>query len=1032
MSGVDRQTLNWRLNRIRRFVTVFYAIGYGLLAISFGLLWCVFWQWLDRLSPLQETTAAWLLAVGGLGTLAAFAWGGLRLSQRKPTVNDLAKKAEELHPEWMDSFACAVELERKESLNALEEKVLETARCRLEGQDVFWRRLADSMCRPPWAITLLLPCLALCNVLWGRFVAKGVNGIGGALGMGTAGLEVAWPEAEWPIHSDVPLEAQARRWEKELSVEIRGAGRRETVPMFMDKQGRGRLVFYDVTEPLEYRVKSPSLRTSWRALTVYEPPRYTSVKLTVRPPRYTRQPELELSDFQDLVMVEGTEFELTVEMPSDVTGTLRMGDEEWPLSSAVAGRLTGRWVPKASATAQLVLTDATGHKGKSPSFEVKVQLDAPPNVTVREPKEDNPLHQGESLGLDMEAEDDFGLTDLILHYSVNGEKRQPRPLRQDGEGRLTQWELFDKWNLKELELKSGDMISGYVTVTDNREPMRQETRSPLFFAVLLPDKKEVEGQAGGNDMKEADLSDLTAESKRLIRQTWDHAVRQSEVTPSEMDMLSKGLHQLELAIRTRFNELAEEEDAEGGAILQSFAEQIGEELLLADRLQLHGEAEAAIPPQEHVLSILVRLETEMMKNYMRGEQGSSDKKEESGSKGESEPRQEEQREERLREELEALRMNLGRLMGRQESLNQLARRPDAQLPSLGDKQQELERETVMLSASVHGGVETQPLRRTLRQAAGEMHDGGQAYHQGQGVPGGIHGARAAGLLADALAQTEELLRQSAVNQMQELAAQAGQLGERQREAAAQSAAMAGNKPDREEQGRLRQEQENLSNGTEELLRRIQRQTDALEEDFPEVARALRQSMDEWEGQGVQAMQKRAQNALLYRRFDKAEQEQTAAAQGLEMLKNEIQTAAEALPKMDQEALRAAMKQLQELSRQTETAMRQKDAAQAARDLEAARRKGAELLGQMGETLGNQPLKELSGNLAQATSGQGDGKSIQVAADQTLESFSAAMMVIGAQLEARQTAASLKRRTAASPPPVKYRRLVETYFHELSK
>ena len=68
----------------------------------------------------------------------------------------------------------------------------------------------------------------------------------------------------------------------------------------------------------------------------------------------------------------------------------------------------------------------------SPEYSIDVLADLPPSVVISDPGRDAQASAIEELFVEAKADDDYGIEDLSLVYSVNGEAREHRPALQWG------------------------------------------------------------------------------------------------------------------------------------------------------------------------------------------------------------------------------------------------------------------------------------------------------------------------------------------------------------------------------------------------------------------------------------------------------------------------------------------------------------------------------------------------------------------------------------------------------------------------
>ena len=136
----------------------------------------------------------------------------------------------------------------------------------------------------------------------------------------------------------------------------------------------------------------------------------------------------------------------------------------------------------------------------SPQYTIDVLTDQSPIVSISKPGRDTSASPIEEVFVEASAEDDFGVKDLELVYSVNGGAQKSIRLF-DGKDRLPEVTAGHTFYLEELDVKAGDFVSYFARAADNdgvAGPKR--AASDLYFLQIRPLRKEfrrAESQAGG-------------------------------------------------------------------------------------------------------------------------------------------------------------------------------------------------------------------------------------------------------------------------------------------------------------------------------------------------------------------------------------------------------------------------------------------------------------------------------------------------------------------------------------------------------
>lgn len=991
--------------------------------------------------------AGWLFGIregvacvlGALGLLLIAVWSLLRfcrIAVRWHRLSELAIMVERARPELMDSLICALELEgtaRERELRVIEQELVSDVRERIEREP----RLLDGVFRPYLRRRRLVGALlgaALCVVVtlhlpsWDKFR----YGLTELLNGSETGILIT-AEDEVALRADYRLKAVVTRWEQEAVIVWESEGTpRQYYPMNRSREGNFSFTFYDVGAPFKYRVRTPSLQSGWRTVSVYVPPALESIRMELTPLAYTGRKPVVSDTLQDMEMVAGESLKIILKSGAGNTASLVYDGGKLPF--VVDGeRLVVDFVPEKGGAYEIRIQDGHGHLSTF-AFAIELTPDMPPVISCREPAPDSQVKPGDSLRIIADAADDYGLCDVTLQFSVNGGPRQRVSLRQASKPPWeSTWEVVHLWDLPALGAKTGDMLSCVLLVQDNRQPTRQTSRSDLFFIIVRPDPDSIEADANAaSSDKKANVADLIAECKRLLRLTWDTmSMPSGDARKRATTELNTGLNELDLEIRKRLVALEKMAGGNVGELLTSLFMAAADSAAAASRLTERGLYEESIPLQERSLSSLAAIETELIKNTIRskkaqgkegeGKQGDNDNPKKPEKKQDSSAKPNKGEDVRcIREALEQLR----KIAPKQDALNASIARQDTLPDPLAALQERLRTDTDSAGRSIRDIQEAASGVNALDAAISDMKNAARSIRADERQRAGIHGKRASIQLQNAIRALEDALRKAAAGEIAQLSERANQLSEQQKQEASKSGQEAAN-DSKGDAAEARARQEALNKATDELLQYARQAAGEMEEEFPDVSKEVNSALRDAEKRGLRKAQTRAKNALLYKRFNKAEKEQIDAANYLKSLSNALRSAADKMPAMGEQELREALMQLQQDAAELNSAMKDGDAQRAAERIERARQSASQTVSSIGNAMKNKQLQQL-GNALGTPQDVAPGEAAGLAIQQIMHAAS----TIGGILDAISNAnrKQLLRRNA--PPPEKYRRQVEEYFRKI--
>ena len=135
----------------------------------------------------------------------------------------------------------------------------------------------------------------------------------------------------------------------------------------------------------------------------------------------------------------------------------------------------------------------------SPQYTIDVLDDQAPSVSFNRPGRDTSASSIEEVFVEAAAEDDFGIRNLELVYSVNGGPEKVVKLFS-GTSRLPEVTAGHTFYLEELGVETGDSVSYYARAGDNDSTGAKTASSNLYFLRIRPfkkDFKQAQSQGGG-------------------------------------------------------------------------------------------------------------------------------------------------------------------------------------------------------------------------------------------------------------------------------------------------------------------------------------------------------------------------------------------------------------------------------------------------------------------------------------------------------------------------------------------------------
>ncbi len=258
----------------------------------------------------------------------------------------------------------------------------------------------------------------------------------------------------------------------------------------------------NVNGDIRYYAEYEGIESPKYNITVLDYPIVKSFRVTVHSPEFTGIPPRELKENEgDVFCAEGSRLEFSINSSRELSSAgIEFNGNYTPLE-VNSDKAVGSIDVTNSGTYKIVLKDLEGRENRnSKLYNVKVVNDNPPKIVIIEPKETNYiLKGGRELIVRARISDDFGFSNLTLHYSkANG--------RQSAAGNYTivnipiknlnatSLEVPYLWSIAGLGLTSGERVEYYMEVTDNTgKTTRSEIRTLQYKSIseILKESEQI-------------------------------------------------------------------------------------------------------------------------------------------------------------------------------------------------------------------------------------------------------------------------------------------------------------------------------------------------------------------------------------------------------------------------------------------------------------------------------------------------------------------------------------------------------------
>ena len=621
----------WRTRVAIRGMAI--VLGAGLLAF----LLSVYGLEVSRFSASSVVAFRVILWVVGAGLMARFLVWPL---SRRVSDEQAALYLEENEPSLEASVLAALETQAgsNQASEALERKLVESALERAADVD-FGRQIEQKgLYRASGALAAMaLGSLAL--LLLGPSQLR--NGAAALLlptrDAGTVNpysISVSPGDVTIARGSDQLVTAELQGFETEdVQIFFRGESSDafDQLSMLMDGSEGFSLLLLSLDENTEYFVESSGIRSATHRIDVANLPYVEHLELEYRFPAYSGLASRTVEFGGDIAALRGTVVRLRV-FPTMLTpgGQLLIDGVAVELTDEEDGTWTASLTVEREGYYEVALARTDGELvPASPQYTIDVLSDQPPSVSFSKPGRDENATPIEEFYVEAKAEDDYGVSELLLMYSVNGGPEDTvrlfddRPTPEVTAGHT----LF----LEEFGLESGDLVAYYAQVEDsNPGPDTRTAKSDIYFVTIRPfglEFRQAEqggGGGGGGGQEERALSELqeqvVAATYNLVRDRELYSENEFQENRVSVRLAQGRAREQVAGLLQRLTSRGLGNDSEFEKISEFLSRAVAE-MEAAEEVLADGELQEAISPELRALLQLQKAEENYEFEVSQGQQG---------------------------------------------------------------------------------------------------------------------------------------------------------------------------------------------------------------------------------------------------------------------------------------------------------------------------------------------------------------------------------------------------------------------------
>jgi len=321
-----------------------------------------------------------------------------------------------------------------------------------------------------------------------------------------------------------------------------------------------------VTNSLHYYVSVDEFRSDEYFVEVINRPFVKGIKLNVTPPVYSGMDQIFQLDNGSITALKGSKVKF------ELTASKRLSKAKMHFTESVQNLLTGG--NKASGTFQIMkddkyfisLVDTENITSENPvEYSINLIEDNFPIIDLRKP-EDNYKVTTDRIVIEASIRDDFGFSNCTLNYRLSASRYSNitesfEKINMLVEKRELEQDIIYVWNISNLFLAEGDVVSYYLEVYDNDTVSGPKSARSEVRRIKVPSIDEFFDEADEvQDYVKEELTKTMDEaeelSKELEKLSNELKKNKKEITWEEKEKLESALNKFE-EMSKKVSEVAE-------------------------------------------------------------------------------------------------------------------------------------------------------------------------------------------------------------------------------------------------------------------------------------------------------------------------------------------------------------------------------------------------------------------------------------------------------------------------------------------
>lgn len=231
----------------------------------------------------------------------------------------------------------------------------------------------------------------------------------------------------------------------------------------------------NINTDLVYYAEYKEIRSDEFNIKISDNPILKEMYVTISPPEFTGMPVKKLNVNEgDIYCIEGSRISFDIKSSKELSSAGILLNDAYTNFNVNGDAASGTIQAEQEGNYRIKLKDTKGNESKNEkTFSIRLLKNEPPRVVIIEPQDENYFIKGErDILLRARIKDDYGFSKMNLYYRKSKSNSSASsnystldvPIKNLN---ATEVEVPYMWNIKNLNIHSGDVIEYYMEVTDN-------------------------------------------------------------------------------------------------------------------------------------------------------------------------------------------------------------------------------------------------------------------------------------------------------------------------------------------------------------------------------------------------------------------------------------------------------------------------------------------------------------------------------------------------------------------------------------